>query len=79
MKSPSKETLWDSWERKSPPPAVAAAMLFSDKAKLNSEKKGPCKMVLTQCTTHSFDSCTSWYNVPPFSQIGNEDEESKTR
>ena len=30
----------------------------------NSEKKGPCRAVLTQCTAQSFPSCTSWYSSP---------------
>lgn len=73
LKSPSKETLWDSAERKSPeeaPPWIItwrSLLSRSDAtaAKSNSEKNGPCSTVFTQCTAHSFDSCTSWYNIPP--------------
>lgn len=73
LKSPSKETLWDSTERKSPEAAPPSSIIWrslrsrsvASAAKSNSEKKGPCSTVFTQCTAHSFDSCTSWYNIPP--------------
>lgn len=74
LKSPSMETLWDSSGRKSPPAEPRPSSIIwrslrsrseARAAKSNSEKKGPCNTVFTQCTAHSFDSCTSWYNIPP--------------
>lgn len=73
LKSPSKETLCDSSERKSPEQAPPSSIIWrslrsrseASAAKSNSEKNGPCNTVLTQCTAQSFDSCTSWYSIPP--------------
>ncbi|KAE8734215.1 hypothetical protein F3Y22_tig00000778pilonHSYRG00351 [Hibiscus syriacus] len=73
LKSPPWETLWDSSEGKSPAEAAPWSIIRrslesrpeANAAKSNSEKKGPCNTVLTQWTAHSFDSCTSWYNIPP--------------
>lgn len=71
LKSPSRETLCESSGRKSPVtvPSIICRSVRSrseaSAAKSNSEKNGPCNTVFTQCTAHSLDSCTSWYNIPP--------------
>jgi hypothetical protein len=78
LKSPPRETLWEPSPsaKKSPAAMVAAppsSMTWRSRwsrsdasaARSNSEKKGPCRAVLTQCTAQSFPSCTSWYSRPP--------------
>lgn len=77
LKSPPRETLWDSSEKKSPAEKVPAAAPSSmtwrsfpsrseaTAAKSNSEKKGPCRTVLTQWTAQRLASWTSWYKIPP--------------